>query len=149
MKIVNRHFSRDYEKLESYEAGISLIGAEVKSIRAGNIRLENAFVRIVNEEALLVNADVPIYRFSRPQGYDPRRTRKLLLHHDQLVRLKTKIAGGNRLTIVPIACYSKGRLIKLEVSLCKGRGDIGKKKLEKERDIKREEEKKIKEYIYR
>ncbi|MCL4375115.1 SsrA-binding protein SmpB [Patescibacteria group bacterium] len=147
MKVFNRQFSRNFEKLESYEAGVSLLGAEVKSIRTGNVRLEDAFVRLTNEEAFLVNADVPIYRFSRPQGYDSRRTRKLLLHRDQLIRLKTKLASVSRLAIVPVACYTKGHLVKLEIALAKGRRTIEKKKLEKQRDIKRQEEKKIKEYL--
>jgi SsrA-binding protein len=147
MKIYNRKFRREYQEIEKYEAGIALSGAEVKSIRAGRIRLEEAFVKIMSSGVYLINAEIPIYQYTRPQGYDSRRSRKLLLHKQELVRLKTKLNSGRGLTIVPVSCYNKGSLIKLEIALAKGIGDIGRKKLEKKRDLKREEEKEMKEYI--
>lgn len=147
MKIFNRKFRRDYQEIEKYEAGIALSGAEVKSTRAGRIRLEDAFVKILGSEAYLVNAEISIYQYARPQGYDPRRTRKLLLHKSELIRLKTKMAGAAGLTIVPVLCYNKEGLIKLEIALAKGRKNLEKRKLEKRRDIKREEERETKEYL--
>jgi len=147
MKVTNRRYHRDYQTIETYEAGISLLGAEVKSVRAGNIKLEDAFVKLIGKEAVLVNADIQIYKFSRPQGYDARRTRKLLLHKRQLVRLRTKLAGGNRLTLAPISCYNKGHIFKLQIALCKGRREIEKKKLERARDIKMSQKKEAKEYM--
>jgi SsrA-binding protein len=147
MRIYNRKFRRDYQEIEKYEAGIALTGAEVKSIRVGRIRLEEAMVKIMVSGAFLINAEIPIYQYAQPQGYDLRRSRKLLLHHRELIRLKTKLNSGRGLTIVPISCYNKGHLIKLEIALAKGRREIEKKKLEKKRDIKREEEKEMKEYI--
>ena len=147
MKITNRKFHREYEELEKYETGIVLSGAEVKSIRAGRIRLDDSFVKIIGSEAYLINAEIQVYQYSRLLGYDSKRTRKLLLHKAELVRLKTKLSSGSRLTIAPVSCYNKHGLIKLEIALCKPRKEIGKKKLEKARDIKREEEKKIKEYL--
>jgi SsrA-binding protein len=147
MKIYNRKFRRDYQEIEKYEAGISLTGAEVKSARAGRIRLDDAFVKILSSGAYLMNAEIPIYQYARPVGYDSRRSRRLLLHKQELIRLKTKLNSGRGLTIVPVSCYNKGRLIKLQIALAKGKREIEKKKLEKKRDIKREEEKEIKEYI--
>ena len=147
MKVVNRNFHRTYEEIESFEAGIMLTGAEVKSVRAGNIRLENSFVRIENSEAYLINADIPIYQFARPAGYDPVRRRKLLLHKKELTRLQTKMTGAGKLTIAPIVCYTKGRHIKLSIALVKGRGEIGKKILEMHEDIKRDQEREMKDYM--
>ncbi|MDH7476006.1 MAG: SsrA-binding protein SmpB [Microgenomates group bacterium] len=147
MKIINRRFNRDYEIIEKYEAGIVLTGPETKSVKAGHIRLEDSFIKIIGNEAYLVNAEVQIYQFAKPQGYDARRTRKLLLHKKELIRLKTKLASGSRLTIAPISCYNKHGLIKLEIALAKAKKEREKRKMEKERDLKREEERRIKEYI--
>ncbi len=147
MKVYNRRFRRDYQEIEKYEAGISLLGAEAKSVRTGNIRLEEAFVKLIGDEAYLVNADVPIYKFSRPQGYDSRRSRKLLLHKKELLRLRIKLSQGSRLTIAPVACYNKGNIFKLEIALAKGRREIEKKKLEKKRDMELEEKRAMKEYM--
>ncbi len=147
MKITNRKFRRDYEELEKYEAGISLSGAEVKSVRAGRIRLEDSFVKILGSEVYLINAEISIYEFARPEGYDLRRTRKLLLHKKEIIRLKTKIAAHNGLTIVPVSCYNKHSLVKLEIALAKGRKGLEKKKLEKNRDIKRQQQREAKEYM--
>lgn len=147
MKIINRKFSRDYQLIEKFEAGISLLGAEVKSVRAKNIRLEEAFVKMIGEEIFLVNADIPIYQYSRPQGYEGKRTRKLLLHKKEIMRLKGKLSGGARLTMAPVACYNKGPNFKIEIALVKARGEIGKKKLEKRRDIELGEKRMMKEYL--
>lgn len=147
MKIINRKFHREYQELEKYEAGIVLNGAEVKSVRDGRLKLDDAFVKIIGSEAYLINAQIPLYEYARIPGYDLRRTRKLLLHKKELLRLKTKIAGGGSLTLVPVSCYNKGRLIKLEIALVKGRKDIEKRKLEKRRDIERQEKREVKEWM--
>lgn len=147
MKIVNRKFHREYTEIEKYEAGIMLTGAEVKSVRAGSIRLEDSFVRILGSGAYLINADIPIYQFARPQSYDSRRSRKLLLHKKELLRLKVKMAASTGLTVAPVSCYNKGALIKLEIALVKGRREVEKKRLVKNRDIKRDQEREAKEYM--
>lgn len=147
MKIVNRVFRRNYQELEKFEAGISLIGSEVKSTKAGNIRLEDSFVKIFDDGAYLINADIPLYNFAKPPGYNSRQRRKLLLHKKELLRLRVKLQSSPGLTIAPVACYNKGRLIKLEIALAKGRNDQEKRKLEKARDVQRDEEKEAKEYM--
>jgi len=147
MKIINRHFKREFEVLDQLEAGIVLSGAEVKSVKAGNIRLEKSFAKIIGEEVFLVNAEIQIYRFARPLGYDPTKMRKLLLHRKEIVKLMTKIQSSGKLTLVPRACYTKGRRIKISLALVKGRGEIAKKKLEMKEDIKRAQEKEMKEYL--
>jgi len=147
MRVINRKFNRDYQEIEKFEAGIALAGAEVKSVRARNIRLEDAFVKIIGSEVYLVNADIPIYQFARPQGYEAKRTRKLLLHKKEILRLKGKLSGGSKLTIAPVSCYNKGPNFKVEIALVKARGEIGTKKLEKKRTIERDEKKMAKEYL--
>ena len=103
MKIINHKYNREYEQVERYEAGIVLTGAEVKSVRGGGLRLDEAFVKIVDGQPLLMNAEIPKYRFAAQENYDPKRSRKLLLHKKELIRLQTKIRGSGGLTIVPIA----------------------------------------------
>src|SRR3989304_8146979 len=145
MKIINRKFGREYQELEKYEVGVVLTGAEVKSIRSGRLRLDDAYVRIMADGgAYLINADIPIYEFARNPNYEAKRTRKLLLHKRELTRIKTKIASGG-LTLAPKSCYNKGPLIKLEIALVKGRRDLEKRKLEKKRDIKINEQREAKE----
>lgn len=146
MKVYNRNLNREYEVVEKYEAGVSLTGAEVRSVKEGNIKLDGAHIKILGNVVALINAQIPIYKYSRPEGYEPSRTRKLLLHKREILRLRTKLAGGGNLTIVPISCYNKKGLIKLEIALAKGRKIWEKKKVEKIRDEKRRVEKELKEY---
>jgi len=87
MKIVNKKAFFDYEILERFEAGINLIGAEVKAIRLGHADLTGSFVKIIGSEAYLVNAKIFPYKFSRVEGYSEDRTRKLLLHKKELLKI--------------------------------------------------------------
>lgn len=146
MKITNKKFYRDYREIESLEAGIVLTGDEVKSIRAGRLNLDDSFVRIMDDgNAYLINANISPYSFSSDKTYQPKKTRKLLLHKRELIRLKSKMRSGG-LTLAPKSCYNKGPLIKVEIALVKGRKDIEKRKLEKARDIKIREKREAKEY---
>lgn len=147
MKIYNRKFNRNYQIIEKYEFGLVLTGQEVKSVKTAIIKLEDSYVKIIGSEAYLVNAQIPLYRYARPPMYDPKRSRKLLLHKDELIRIKTKINSGSGLTVVPILCYNKGNLIKIEAALVRGRKDVEKRKLEKARDVKRQEQREMKEYL--
>ena len=130
MKIPNRKAFHDAQILEHFEAGIQLTGAEVKATRAGHADLTGSFVKIVGGQAYLFNANIFPYKYARPQGYAPRRTRKLLLHKRELVALRSKMEGQN-LTIVPISLYTTHNLIKLELALAKP-----KKKFDKRQDLK-------------
>src|SRR3989344_9478008 len=111
MKIINKKAFFDYEILERFEAGINLIGAEVKAIRLGHADLSGSFVKIIGSEAYLVNSKIMPYEYGRPENYDPGRTRKLLLHKKEIVSLKSKMEGAN-LTLVPVSWYTSKRLIK-------------------------------------
>jgi len=146
-KITNRKFSREYQDIERYEAGISLLGCEVKSIREGNIRLEEAFVKFIGGDLCLVNAEIPLYHFAPPQGYESRRSRRLLMHKSELLRIATKLRGSSGLTVVPVSCYNKGPHIKLEIALARGRRDVEKRKYDKEKDVERNEKREAKEWM--
>lgn len=137
MKIVNRKAPYEYSILERFEVGIQLSGAEVKSLRGGHAKLEGAFVRIIGSEAYLVNAQIYPYVYARPQGYDPRRTRKLLLHKKEIISLKSKLESSN-LTLLPLTWYTKGPLVKLEIGLARGKKQYEKREAKKRADIQRE-----------
>lgn len=137
MKITNRRAFYDFEILDRFEAGINLYGSEVKAVRLGHADLAGSFVRIIGSEAYLVNAKIFPYQYARPEGYDERRTRKLLLHKKEIIAIKSKTEGAN-LTLVPLSLYVKNGFIKLEVALGKGRKQYEKKEKTKKRDIERD-----------
>jgi len=143
MKIIHKKATFDYEILDRFEVGIVLTGAEVKSVRAGHASLEGSFVRIIGSEAYLVNAQVFPYLYARPEGFDPKRTRKLLMHKKELISLQSKTDSA-RLTLIPLSWYTKGPLIKLEVALARG-----KKQYEKREKIRKEDQKRELERDYR
>jgi len=149
MRIINRHFKRNYQEVDKYEAGIVLTGPEVKAIRAGNVLLEKAFCKIINGQLYLINAQIHKYQYGNQENYNPTKRRKLLLHRKELTRIATKLQTGGRLTIIPQACYTKGRHIKLSLALARGRGEIAKKKRERAEDIKRKETIEMKEFMKR
>jgi SsrA-binding protein len=137
MRIVHRKAAYDYEILEHTEAGVQLTGAEVKSLAGGHASLEGSFVRIIGSEAYLVNAQIFPYIYARPEGYDPKRTRKLLLHKNEIIKLKSKLEGAN-LTLVPLSWYNKGPRIKLEVGLARGKREYQKREKKRREDQRRE-----------
>jgi SsrA-binding protein len=134
MKIFNKRARFDYQVLESIEAGISLSGGEAKAVRTGHVNLTGSFVKIINGEAYLVNANIPI---AGKLNYNPSRSRKLLLHKSQIIDLLVK-TKREKLTLVPIVIYTKKRLVKLEVALGKGKRKFEKKEALKKIDIQRD-----------
>lgn len=137
MKIVNRRAYYDYTVLDRFEAGIHLTGAEVKSLRGGHAKLDGSYVKIIGSQLYLVSAQIFPYIYARPEGYDPARTRKLLLHKKEIISLKTKIDGA-KLTLVPLTWYTKGPLVKLEIGLARGKKEYEKRETKKRLDQKRE-----------
>ncbi len=144
MRVVNRRAKHDYQLFNKFEAGIVLTGPEVKSVLEGKIHLEEAYARIIKGELFLVNAHIHPYRFADTRQLDPRRTRKLLIHKKELISLASKIKQKN-LTLIPVACYNKGRKIKLELALAKAKKKYQKKEAKKRKDIDREIERALKE----
>ncbi len=143
MKIVNRRAFYDYEILERFEAGINLLGAEVKAVRLGKVDLGGSFVKIIGSEAYVINAKIFPYEHARPDAYDSRRTRKLLLHKKEIIALKSR-AEGSSLTVVPLSVYTTHNLIKLELALAKAKKKFQKRESLKKKDIDRQIEEVLK-----
>ena len=135
MRIFNRkaRFNYEIEAGSRIEAGISLSGGEAKSVREKHADIADAQIRILSGEAYLINANIPVLGAK----LDPTRSRKLLLHKNELLSMATK-AKQKKLTILPISLYNKGRLIKLELVLGKPKKKFEKKEAIKRRDINRE-----------
>jgi SsrA-binding protein len=136
--IDNRKAHFNYEVIEKYEAGIELLGFEVKSIKSGRAILAGAFAIIRGGEAYLMNMQIPPYQVGNTsESYDPTRTRRLLLSKKQI----REIAPSDNmkgLTLVPLSLYSKGRLIKVELAVVKGKKNYDKRETIKKRDVERE-----------
>jgi SsrA-binding protein len=147
MEIVNKQAYREFTILEEYTAGIKLLGPEVKSVKNNRLILQGSYVKFINKELYLINAEIPLYRFARIDGYDPQRTRKLLLKKTELVRLTAKIKQHPGLTIVPLKCYNKGNLLKLQIALSKGKKGHEIKAVEKTRELKRKDQSMLKEFL--
>lgn len=137
MKITNKKAFLDYNILDSYEAGVSLTGPEVKSVRGNRMSLEGAFVKVVGNEIYLVNSQIFLYPYTRPDGYDDKRTRKLLLHKKEILSIKTKMASSG-LTLVPLECYNSHGFVKLKIGLAKGKKEFEKREKIRRRDIDRD-----------
>lgn len=139
MKIINRKAFFDYEITDKMEAGIHLTGPETKSVFAGHVRLEDSFVKIIGSEAFLINSHVFPYEFAKNVEFDEKRTRKLLLHQKEIISLNSKIQQSN-LTLVPLTIYTKGKLIKLEIGLGRGKKKWDKRETIKKRELERKME---------
>lgn len=136
--IQNRRARYEYEILETHEAGISLLGTEVKSIRNGKASLDESFAMIRNEEITLENMQITPYELGTTQNHEPKRSRKLLLHKAEIRKLKYKISDKG-LTLIPLKLYfnPKGK-VKIEVALVRGKKLYDKRETIKKRDIDRE-----------
>ena len=145
MKVLstNKKAFFDYEIIEGLEAGIVLLGTEVKSAKEGKINLKDAFVKIMNGEAYLLNCHISPYSHGNITNHDPTRTRKLLLHKKELNKLigKSKEKG---LTLVPLKMYLKGNKIKVEIALAKGKKIYDKRESIKKKDLSREIKRELK-----
>lgn len=138
MLINNTKAHFNYEILERFEAGIELLGFEVKSLRAKHGSLEGSHVLVRGGEAYLIGAEIPPYQVANtPKDYEPRRNRRLLLTQDEIKKLEnTENTKG--LTIVPISVYNKGRFIKVEIALVRGKKKFDKRETIKKRETDRE-----------
>lgn len=140
----NKKLRFDYEILETFEAGLRLTGQEVKSIRTQSVGLKGGFVTFHNNFAYLINVHIPLYKHTAPiSGYDPLQNRVLLLKKREFEYLKGK-SQEKGLTIAPLSLYTKGRLIKLEIALVRGKKQYDKRETIKKRDIERELRRQIK-----
>ena len=133
----NRRARHDYDLTDRFEAGISLVGSEVKSLRAAQGNLREAYVRVKADGAWLMGCHISPYEQANINNHEPVRPRRLLLHHHELNKLR-KAAGEKGMTLVPTRLYLKGSLIKLEVAIGRGRKGQDKRQALKARDAKRE-----------
>ncbi len=136
----NRKAYHDYEVLDTFEAGIALMGTEVKSCRQRNIALQDAYAQIENGEMLLHNAHISPYEPGNRYNHEPKRVRKLLLHKAEIRKLKHRVEEKG-LTLVPVAFYLRRGKVKVSLAICRGktRGDKREtlKRKEAERDMQR------------
>ena|SRR3990167_588852 len=147
MKIItkNKKAFFDYQVLHKIEAGIALTGNEVKSLRAGHVNLTGSFATFKGSELFLVNANISVYSHAAEKDESATsRSRKLLLHKKELMKLIGQISQKG-LTLVPLMLYfSPKGLVKVEIGLCKHKKAQGKKQALKERDIKRDTDRELK-----
>lgn len=142
----NRQARYLYEILETYEAGIQLVGTEVKSIRAGRINLRDGYGLIRNGEAILINVHISPYQASGEYfNHDPRRTRKLLLKRKEINKLIGKLEQQG-LTLVPLKMYFKGSWVKVVLGLGRGKKLHDKRETIKQRQDKRDMQRALKRY---
>lgn len=127
----------DYEILETYETGIALKGTEVKTLRKGLVTMSEAYCVFTKGELFVINMNIPHYDFGNINNHAPMRTRKLLMHKRELVRLQGKIKEQG-LTLVPLKLYFSGRHIKLAVGLARGKKKYDKRETIKKRETERE-----------
>ena len=140
--IRNKKVSFDYEILEKFDAGIELFGFEVKSIKSNHGNIEGSHITVRGGEAFLLNANIPPYQTANtPKDYNPERNRRLLLTKKELSEL-SGLEERKGLTIVPISMYNKGKKIKIEIAVVRGKKKFDKresiKKKDTERDLRRE-----------
>jgi len=136
----NRKARHDYEILERFEAGISLMGSEVKSMRLGKVNVSDSYATIINGEVFLKNLDISPYEMARTNSHEPLRQRRLLLHKREIRKL-TKATETKGLTLVPLTLYFKSGKVKIELAIARGRKKFDKRealaKRESERDMQR------------
>ena len=148
MKIitVNKKAFHDYEIVQKFEAGMALMGSEVKSLRAGAVNLKDSHVEVRRGEMILINCHISPYSNASFNNHEPRRERKLLLHKREIAKCDQRVTVKG-MSIIPLRLYfnEKG-LAKIEIALAKGKRQYEKKQKIKERDVKREVDRELKHF---
>ena len=143
MEIYNRKAKHDYFIEDIYEAGIVLTGTEIKSVRAGNANIKDSYGVIKNNEIFLLNMFISQYKEGNIFNHDETRTRKLLLHKKEIKKISEKV-NTQGLTLIPLKLYFKNNILKVELSICRGKKNYDKREALKEKDIKRNINKQLK-----
>ena len=142
---LNKRARGKYDIREKFEAGIVLTGAEIKSVRAKKVNINDAYAKILGKELWLINSHIAQYQHDSSPDYDPRRSRKLLVKKAELDHLFGKLQRG--LTLIPLSIYLTRRgIAKIKLGLSKGRKIYDKRAQIKERDIKRQQQRDLKNY---
>ena len=147
MEILNREAKFNYFIKDEIECGIVLFGTEIKSIRDGKTNLKDSYAIIRNNEVYLLNMNISEYKEGNLFNHEPKRTRKLLLHKNEILKLKKEIEQDG-FTLVPLKLYFVKNKAKILLGLCKGKKNFDKRETIKQRELKREQEK-IQKYNYK
>lgn len=139
----NKKAYHDYFVLEGFEAGVELLGTEVKSLRQGKVNLKDSWCSIVNSEILINGMHISPYDHGNIFNQDPLRVRKLLMHKKEIVKLFGKVKQDG-FSLIPLSIYFKGSKVKVQVGLCKGKKLYDKRASIKTRDAKRDIERSLK-----
>jgi len=142
--LANKKIHFNYEVMETFDAGIELFGFEVKSLRKKQGSLEGAHVTVRGGEVFLIGATIPPYQpLNTPEEYDPKRNRRLLLTKKEIAKL-SGLESKKGLTIVPVSVYNKGRKLKVEIAVVRGKKKYDKREVIKQREAKRNIERTLK-----
>ena len=137
MEILNRKVNFDYEIIDTFETGIVLTGTEIKSIRLGKCNLKDSYAIIKNNEIFILNMHISQYEQGNRFNHDETRTRKLLMHKKEILKLRDKLEIEG-FTLVPIKLYFKGSKAKLLIGLAKGKKNYDKRESIKKKDMERQ-----------
>jgi SsrA-binding protein len=143
--VSNRRATYDYEILETFEAGIVLKGTEIKSLRMHGGTLQDAYVRVIGSDAILIGCNIAQYSFGNVHNHEEKRDRKLLLHKREISQLKIA-AQEKGLTLVPLCIYLKNGRAKVKIALGKGKKTFDKRQAIREKDDNRQMAKVLKEF---
>ena len=143
VEINNRKAKFDYEILETYETGIVLTGTEIKSVRLGNVNLKDSYGIIRNNEIFILNMHISEYKEGNIFNHDEKRTRKLLLHKKEILKIRDKV-NLEGITLVPLKLYFKKNKVKILLGIAKGKKNYDKRESIKKRDTEREIRKQLK-----
>jgi SsrA-binding protein len=135
--ITNRKAWHEYEIEDTFEAGIELVGTEVKSIRAGKVIMQDAYCRVENGEVWVYQMNITTYEFANIWAVDPRRRRRLLLHKNEIAQLKVK-ADQKGLTIIPLKIFFQRGFAKMEIGIGRGKKLYDKRQSIADRDVERD-----------
>jgi SsrA-binding protein len=141
---VNRKALQNYLVIERFEAGISLAGQEVKSIRAGGLNIRDSYARVIDKDVIVFDLQIAQYKFATIEPLPPKRPRRLLLNKSEIRKLK-KATDEKGMTIIPLKVYFKNHLVKVEIGICKGKREYEKRDTIAKKDSDREAERSIRE----
>lgn len=132
--IKNRKANYQFEILDKYEAGIVLLGTEVKSLRESKANLNDAYARIIDNEIWLINCHISEYKYGNYNNHEPLRNRKLLFNKREIRKIKSKL-NEKGLTMIPLSMYFKGSVVKVELATAKGKNIYDKREAIKKREL--------------
>lgn len=142
--IVNRKALQNYVVLDRFEAGISLAGQEVKSIRAGGLNIRDSYARVIKNEVIVFDLQIAQYKFATIDPLPSKRPRRLLLTKSEIRKLK-KATDEKGMTLIPLKVYFKKHLVKIEIGICKGKREYEKRETIAKKDSDREKERAMRE----